>query len=105
MLTAIILLAVFVSLSNALPVQLNDGGEVQNRGVRSLTDGLGWHLDRIDQRENILDRKYSPAYTGQGNMNKTIQSAALPHLQKFNLYAKKPILFGTMPVRFYLVSI
>ena len=67
MMTTVALLAVLISLSNAIPVQLYDDGEVQNRGMRLLTDGLGWHLDRIDQREKILDGNYCPI--GQGNLS------------------------------------
>jgi len=68
------LLAVWALLStvNALPVEDGhlvaaiDDSELQKREVRSLTDGLGWHLDRIDQRERTLDGKYCPI--GQGNL-------------------------------------
>jgi len=35
-----------------------------NREMRSLTDGLGWHLDRIDQRLLPLDMQYSPTENG-----------------------------------------
>jgi len=42
-----------------------DDGEVLNREVRSLTDGLGWHLDRIDQRSLPLDGRYFPMGNGK----------------------------------------
>ena len=42
-----------------------DDGEVHNREVRSWTDGLGWHLDRIDQRSLPLDGHYSPMGNGK----------------------------------------
>ena len=56
---------------NALPVDVQlmttiDDSKVHNREVRSSTDGLGWHLDRIDQRQKPLDGKYCPI--SQGNL-------------------------------------
>jgi len=67
--TTLFILAVCAVLStvNALPVEdvqlaINDS-ELHNREVRSL---IGWHLDRIDQRERILDGKYCPI--GQGKL-------------------------------------
>ena len=67
----LLVVCALLSTINALPVEDGhlvaaiDGNEVQKREVRSLTDGLGWHLDRIDQRERKLDGKYCPI--GQGN--------------------------------------
>ena len=65
-------LVLSLSLVTGLPVvpdvQLMsaiDDSEVHNREVRSLTDRLGWHLDRIDQRSLPLDGQYSPM--GNGN--------------------------------------
>jgi len=42
-----------------------DDGEVHNRKVRSMTDKLGWHLDRIDQRSLPLDGQYFPMGNGK----------------------------------------
>jgi len=41
-----------------------DDSEVHKREVRSSTDGLGWHLDRIDQRSLSLDGQYLPKAKG-----------------------------------------
>ena len=53
-------LSVDVQLMSAI-----DDGEVHSRVVRSLTDRLGWHLDRIDQRSLPLDGHYSPMGNGK----------------------------------------
>ena len=53
-------LSVDVQLMSAI-----DDGEVHNREVKSLTNRVGWHLDRIDQRSLPLDGHYSPIGNGK----------------------------------------
>ena len=64
-------LALLISLVSALPVQDSqvkaaiDDSEVHKRDSRSLDFGLGWHLDRIDQRSLPLNGKYCPSENGK----------------------------------------
>jgi len=72
MLEKLSFLVLSLSLVTGLPVEPDvqlmaaiDDREVHSREARSLTDGLGWHLDRIDQRSLPLDGQYSPMATSQ----------------------------------------
>jgi len=75
----ILLLSLVTGLSVVPDVQLmsaiDDDNEVHNREVRSLTDRLGWHLDRIDQRSLPLDGQYSPM--ANGNVVKSCYAAKI----------------------------
>ena len=89
---AILALLVVLSIVHALPIEntqkydeVKADSEVHNREVRPLTDGLRWHLDRIDQRGRPLDGKYCPIGKGISikmhiNIVYTLQTNAISYM-------------------------